>query len=157
MFCVNQYLFNSFYTMLSENGDGKIFMSVNADGIANPVIRSYANNGVVNLNISMRAARMHVSNAGIEFEAGFGGRKQKDFFAWDHIEMMWAPNHQDLGIYPLPMPVKWMGEETVQSSLGSLVKTNPDVDNLTKVNDFVPMERSVARANPFSVIKGGKE
>lgn len=155
MFCVNQYLFNSYYSMLVEHGDGKVFMSVNVDGINNPAIRSFANDGVVILNISMTAAKMTISNAGIDFEAGFGGRKQRDFFSWDYIEMIWAPNNIDLGIYPFPLPVKWLGEETVPTSRGELVKTNPD-GNLSKTNGYVPRETK-ASSNPFSVIKGGKE
>lgn len=158
MFCVNQYLFNSYYSMLAEHGDGKIFMSVNVDGISSPVIRSFANDGVVILNISMTASRMSITNAGIDFEAGFGGRKQADFFSWDYIEMIWSPNQMELGIYPLPLPVKWMGvPETVPTSdLGTLVKTNSDLSNQTKTNPFVARE-TAARSNPFSVIKGGKE
>ncbi|QPX76936.1 hypothetical protein [Serratia phage vB_SmaM_Yaphecito] len=161
MICVNQYVFNAYYSYLSENGDGRVHMFVMKEGIKNPRLLPYVNKDYLVLNISGRACpEMRVEATGINFKASFGGVPLTDFLSWNHIAFMAAPNNPELGILPLPHPVQWVDNEPA-TELGALDKSETvPTSELSKINNYVPMGRSIERKerpNPFSVIKGGKE
>lgn len=149
MIAINQYLFNAYYQMLSENGTGRVHMAVHKDGINNPKLRQYVHDGFITLNISVKACpTLRVEKHGVQFKAAFGGVPMEDFFGWDFIALMAAPENPELGAHKLPLPAVWVGheDETINVS---------DIKNLTKVNNFV--DPKPKRENPFSVIEGGKE
>lgn len=149
MISINQYLFNTYYQMLSENGTGRVYMTVHKDGINNPKMFQYVHENFITLNISARAVGiLRVEKHGVQFKANFGGVPMEDFFGWDSVVLIYAPENPELDMWKLPAPPVWVGhkDETIKVS---------DIKNLTKVNDFV--DPKPKRENPFSVIEGGKE
>lgn len=147
MVTINQYLFNAYYQLLTENGTGKIHMAVHKDGINNAKLLPYVRDNFIILNISPKSCPvLSVEKHGVQFKAAFGGVPMEDFFSWDSIAMMTAPDNPELGVHKLPLPPIWVGHEDETMKVS-------EIQNLTKVNDYADPKRE----NPFSVIKGGKE
>jgi stringent starvation protein B len=119
-----------------ENNGMKPHMAVGVKGITNPVIASYARNGVVYLNVSFRACKLHVSDNGIDFEARFGGQLQSDFLPWEDIQYVADANGiaKDAYVFTTDHAFDLRGEEEAST----------------------PTVAPVARPK-FGVVQGGKE
>lgn len=78
------YQFNGIYSFITDTG-GTPFVAINETAISNPVIRSFAKNGSVVLNIGQVSCKLDITTEGIAFEGRFGGVLQSDFFYWEDI------------------------------------------------------------------------
>lgn len=140
MSSLNKALFDAAYEWHCNQGN-RIFVTMAAERVTeHSILRQYVREipGVINvetltLNISPSACKMVSIEEGLFVDARYGGKLASDTFTWDKVVSMTNPDNPRQGIvFP---QVLITGEDPVPET------------NVT----------SMKKANPFSVIDGGKE
>ncbi|WP_107333932.1 hypothetical protein [Klebsiella pneumoniae] len=144
MSSLNKALFDAAYKWHCDQGN-RIFIALNGKCIStNPILRSFIKPTpdvegyeYLVLNISPHSCQLQSFDEGLFFEGRFGGKLASDTFSWDKVRVVLNPDTSDQNL-PLPYPV---------------ITGKEEVDPVTPPENVTPMKK----ANPFSVIDGGKE
>lgn len=141
MSSLNKRIFDTSYEYLCENGHRAFVNVIGENIISHPVIRQFVKPypgvpglEILTLNVTPQSCKAFSTDDGLFFSGRFGGRLAEETIPWSLIKHLFCPDNQQVFI-----------------SLPNALLSDAGLDEAEVVK--LPTKK----ANPFSVIFGGKE